>query len=159
MRDFVTTATPACIKTLTAHVHSQHEAIANGDDAQRTHLLMDFHERIAELAGNTVVTRMIRDLTMRTNLITMLYQTGQQAAESADEHEEVLRAIAARDADAAARLMADHLTSIERGLSNRRSADPLHRLREAVIAQPAAGAAIFPRPRGPAVASRGRSKA
>jgi len=138
MRDFVTTATPACIKRLTSHVRSQQQAIADGDDAQRTHLLMDFHVEIAELAGNNVVTRMVRDLTMRTNLITMLYQTGQEAAESADEHEEVLRAIAARDAEAAARLMAEHLTSIERSLSNRRSADPLHRLRDAVIAEPRA---------------------
>ena len=159
MRDFVTKATPASIKTLTSHVRSQQQAIADGDDAQRTHLLMDFHVQIAELAGNAVVTRMVRDLTMHTNLITMLYQTGQEAAESADEHEDVLRAIAARDADTAARLMAEHLTSIERSLSNRRSVDPLHRLREAVIAEPRASAsAIAARQPGAPVARRKLSK-
>src|SRR3982751_869140 len=41
MRDFVTTATPASIKALKAHVGRQHKAVAAGDDAQRTHLLMD----------------------------------------------------------------------------------------------------------------------
>jgi DNA-binding GntR family transcriptional regulator len=156
MRDFVKSVTPAGIETLTAHVRRQQEAIASGDDAQRTHLLMDFHVQIAELAGNSVVTRMLRDLTMRTNLITMLYQTDREASESADEHEDVLRAIAARDGEAAARVMSEHLASIERGLSTRRSADPLHRLREALMTgPPGAGDSIVARPRG---AGRTRNK-
>ena len=63
------------------------------------------------------------------------------------------------DVQQAARLMAEHLTSIERSLSNRRSVDPLHRLREAVIADsPASGPAIAARQPGAPVARRKRSK-
>ena len=133
IREFVAAATPARIKLLESHLRRQRAAIVGNDPAQRTHLLTDFHVQIAEIMGNAVVTRMVRDLTMRTNLISMLYQTRQEASDSAAEHEAVLKAVKARDGQAAVRLMAKHLTSVERGLRDRRSADPVHRLRDALI--------------------------
>ena len=160
MRDFVTTAKPKDLKLLATHVRRQHQAIADGDNALRTHLLSDFHIQLAELAGNGVLVRIVRDLTMRTNLILMLYQTGQEASESAHEHEDLLGAIAARDADKAARLMAEHLAGIEQGLSVRRSADKLNPLREVLSMQPSdAGQSIVARKRGEKVAPRSREKA
>src|SRR3954454_7647039 len=62
VREFVTQATPKSLKVLATHVSQQHHAIATGDNALRTHLLMDFHVQLAELAGNKVVTRLVRDL-------------------------------------------------------------------------------------------------
>jgi DNA-binding GntR family transcriptional regulator len=156
----VATAKPKDLKLLATHVRRQHQAIDDGDNALRTHLLMDFHIQFAELTGNGVLVRIVRDLTMRTNLILMLYQTGQEASESAHEHEELLRAIVARDADEAARLMAEHLAGIERGLSVRRSADQLNPLREALSMQPSdASQSIVARKRGEKVAPRLREKA
>jgi len=140
MREFTAVATPAQLRSLEEHVRRQQQAIAGDDLALRTHLLTDFHVRIAEIMGNPVVTQMIRDLTMRTNLMSMLYQTGQDASHSCAEHEQVLAAVKARDADAAARLMAEHLQSVEDGLRDRRSADPVRRLHEALVAQPNAAA-------------------
>ncbi len=159
IREFAASATPAQIRLLQDHVRAQQQAIDAGDTALRTHLLTDFHVRIAEIVGNAVVTRMIRDLTMRTNLIAMLYQTGQEASASCAEHEQVLKAVKAHDADAAARLMSEHVSAVERGLRDRRSADPIHRLRDALIARPVAAgsrwsAATAKSLRAPAQASR-----
>jgi DNA-binding GntR family transcriptional regulator len=155
IREFTVVATPAQIRLLRDHLRRQREAIDGNDVALRTHLLTDFHVRIAELLGNAVVTRMIRDLTLRTNLISMLYQTGQEASHSCAEHAEVIRAVNGRDADAAARLMASHLQSVENGLRDRRSADPVHRLREALVARPAVANAGYAKPsEGPRGGSR-----
>ena len=136
IRSFAQTATPAQVRLLHDHVRSQHAAIAGDDLALRTHLLTDFHVRIAEILGNAVVTRMVRDLTMRTNLISMLYQSGQDAEDSCDEHEEIVKAVKARDAKRAEHLMLEHLHSGENGLRDRRSADPVHRLQQALNAGP-----------------------
>jgi DNA-binding GntR family transcriptional regulator len=141
IREFATTATPEQIRSLQEHVRAQQRAIDAGDAALRTHLLTDFHVRIAEIAGNAVVTRMIRDLTMRTNLIAMLYQSGQEASASCAEHVRVLKAVKARDADGAARLMSEHVSAVERGLRNRRIADPINRLRDALTVKPFAASA------------------
>jgi len=157
IREFTIVAAPAQIRVLRDHLRRQHDAIGGDDVALRTHLLTDFHVRIAEIIGNAVVTRMIRDLTLRTNLISMLYQTGQEASRSCAEHEAVIRAVNARDADGAARLMAEHLQSVENGLRDRRSVDPVHRLREALIARPpTANSRLAPELAKPARAAPGR---
>ena len=138
IREFAAVASPTQVRALRDHLRRQHAAIDGDDVALRTQLLTDFHVRIAEILGNAVVTRLIRDLTLRTNLILMLYQTGQDAAHSCAEHEAVVGAVKARDGEEAARLMAEHLSSVENGLRDRRVADPVHRLRDALIAKPPA---------------------
>src|SRR5215471_10268839 len=130
LRAFVPVATAPQLRALEQHLRRQREAIVGDDTALRTHLLTDFHVQIAEMMGNAVVTRLVRDLTMRTNLISMLYQSGQDASHSADEHAEVLKALRSRDAEQAVRLMSQHLESVERGLRDRRSVDPVRQLRE-----------------------------
>jgi DNA-binding GntR family transcriptional regulator len=163
IREFAVAATPAQIRSLQEHVHLQQQAIDGHDPALRTHLLTDFHVRIAEIMGNAVITRMVRDLTMRTNLITMLYQTSQDASASCNEHAQVLRAVKARDGEAAARFMSEHLSSVEHALRDRRSVDPVDRLRDALLATPVAvepRALSDPHSGAPAPASRrARAKA
>jgi DNA-binding GntR family transcriptional regulator len=138
--EFALAATPAQTRLLQEHLQQQEAALGRGDTALRTHLLSDFHVRIAELTGNAAVTRMVRDLTTRTNLISMLYQTSLEASTSCAEHADLLDAIKRRDAKAAARLMQEHLLSIEHGLRNRRVADPVGKLRDALDMDAAAGA-------------------
>ena len=130
LRDFVANASPVQIAALEDHLQRQHAAIAGDDIALRTHLLTDFHVELAQMMGNDVLTRLVRDMTMRTNLISMLYQSSQEASHSCDEHEEILTAVRARRAEEAVRLMAAHLASVERGLRDRRTVDPIHQLRE-----------------------------
>lgn len=145
IREFTATATATQLRSLMDHVGREGAALGGDDTALRTHLLSDFHVRLGELTGNAVLVRMLRDLAMRTNLITMLYQTRRGATESSAEHADILAAIERRDADAAARLMQSHLLAIERGLSDRRTADPLGQLRDALLPGASAGGLAPPR--------------
>ena len=130
IQEFARTADRAQIKTLREHLNCQHTAIADEDVALRTHLLADFHVRIAEMLGNEQLTRIVRDLTMRSNLISMLYQSRQEASESAAEHELILKAIEARNVSEAMRLMTEHINSVEEGLQGRKNRDPVRMLQE-----------------------------
>lgn len=130
IEEFTRTASRAQVKALKKHVHDQHGAIASNDAALRTNLLADFHVQIAEMMGNPLVTRIVHDLTMRSNLISMLYQTNQEASHSADEHEQILQAIEERNAAEATRLMVEHINNVEAGLQNRKNRDPIQLLQE-----------------------------
>ena len=52
----------------------------------------------------------------RTSLITLFYQSTRGAADSLNEHRQLLEAIRQRNVDAAVRLMHQHLSNVERGL-------------------------------------------
>jgi DNA-binding GntR family transcriptional regulator len=136
LREFINVATKAQMKALRAHLHDQHDAVAAGDAPRRTHLLGDFHVRIADALGNPHLVRVVADLVTRTNLMSMLYQSNQEASHSADEHDDILRAIEARDAEKAVRLMDQHLRNVESGLQHRKESDPVARLQEALAVAP-----------------------
>lgn len=130
LREFIAVATKAQFKALRVHLHDQHEAVEHGDAPRRTHLLGDFHVQIADALGNPHLVRVVADLVTRTNLMSMLYQSNQEASHSADEHDDILRAIEARDADKAVRLMDQHLRNVEAGLQHRKESDPVARLQQ-----------------------------
>jgi DNA-binding GntR family transcriptional regulator len=138
LREFIGVSTKAQVKMLRAHLHEQHTAVEVGDAPRRTHLLGDFHVQIADALGNPHLVRVVADLVTRTNLMSMLYQSNQEASHSADEHDDILRAIEARDADKAVRLMDQHLRNVEAGLQHRKESDPVARLQQtlAVTAPP-----------------------
>jgi DNA-binding GntR family transcriptional regulator len=136
LREFIGVATKAQVKALRAHLHDQHDAVASGDAPRRTHLLGDFHVRIADALGNPHLVRVVADLVTRTNLMSMLYQSNQEASHSADEHDDILRAIESRDANKAVRLMDQHLCNVEAGLQHRKESDPVARLQQALAVAP-----------------------
>ena len=140
IREFVRIATPAHLRALWAHVEAQRAAIAAKDVPQRSRLLNDFEVAIARHVGNPLLARLVADLTMQTVLVSMLYQTTRDASASADEHEQILRAIEARDERAAVRRMESHLRHVEAGLRERRSVDPVGQLRDTLDWHPAAAA-------------------
>ncbi len=116
-RNFVRHATPAQIKALKEHVAEEKAAVSRGDVAGRTDLLGDFHVRIAELMGNQVLAQILSELISRCALITLMYQSTTAAEHSAEEHADILKAIAAKDEDLAVKLMDDHLRHVEEGLT------------------------------------------
>lgn len=128
-RDFARNASPERLRALKAHLREQHTAIAADDAARRTHLLGDFHVQIAATSGNELLTRMVRDLTTRTTLISLLYQTELEAAESAHEHDKFVAAIEAGNAEQAGRIMEAHLRNVEAGLQQRKANDRVSLLR------------------------------
>lgn len=113
---FVERAGDAEIGELRAHMAEQEKASAAGDVKTRNQLLGEFHNVIARLAGNAVLAEIVDELVARTSLITLLYQNTRGAAESLEEHRELMKAIEKRDARAAVRLMTVHLDDVERGL-------------------------------------------
>ncbi len=116
-RSFVRNVTPEQIKALKEHVAEEKAAVLRGDVAGRTDLLGDFHVRMAELMGNDVLAQILSELISRCALITLMYQSTNAAEHSAEEHAEILKAIADKDEDLAVKLMDEHLRHVEEGLT------------------------------------------
>ncbi|WP_439126725.1 GntR family transcriptional regulator [Ramlibacter humi] len=132
-RGFAREATPARIKALRDHVAREKAAVDAQDTAEGIALLGDFHVRMAELMGNEVLAQILRDLISRSSLITLMYQRAGAARHSQEEHVEIVRALAARDAAKAVKLMQDHLDHVEASLAFDRP-PPTHDIAQALAA-------------------------
>jgi DNA-binding GntR family transcriptional regulator len=117
VRAFVESAKAADIKALQTHIAQEKAAVQRGDVPGRTELLGDFHVRMAQLMHNEVLAQLLSDLISRSALITLMYQTSSAAAHSHEEHEHIVKAIKARDTDAAIDLMDAHLRHVEDALN------------------------------------------
>ena len=114
---FTRSATPQKIKTLKAHLAREAAAVDAHDAATRTELLGDFHVRIAELLGNFVLAELLRELISRCALITLMYQSTQDAECSTNEHTAIVAAMESKDEALVKQLMAHHLDDVERSLT------------------------------------------
>ncbi len=128
----------AAVARLRRHLEIEHAALCGDDVGARTCLLGDFHIHLADLLGNRVIAEIVRDLTARTTLISMLYQPKDKAEESSHDHEEIVAALEAGDFAGAARLMSAHIDAVEAGLDLSRRPDPLAGLRDAFTSREAA---------------------
>lgn len=115
-RSFAHSVTPRQLKALREHVRQEAAAVARADVSSRTELLGDFHVRMAELMGNEVLAQLLGDLISRCALITLMYQSASAAVHSHKEHEAIVRALAAKDAELAVQLMLEHLEHVEHSL-------------------------------------------
>ncbi|MGZ5270102.1 MAG: GntR family transcriptional regulator [Ramlibacter sp.] len=116
-RTFAREGTPAMVRALREHVARERAALDDQDTAGSVELLGDFHVRMAELLGNEVLAQILRDLLSRSSLIALMYQRAGAAAHSQEEHVQIVRALAARDAEKAGRLMEEHLRNVEDSLA------------------------------------------
>jgi DNA-binding GntR family transcriptional regulator len=114
---FTRAATPQKIKTLKTHLAREAAAVIAHDAATRTELLGDFHVRIAELLGNFVLAELLRELISRCALITLMYQSTQDAECSTNEHNAIVAAMESKDEALVKQLMAHHLDDVERSLT------------------------------------------
>jgi len=117
VREFVARATPADYRRIEQHLKEERKAAAGEDVPLRNHMLADFHLLLAEIAGNAVLTEMLRDLSARSSVITAFYQSTLDAVNSSDEHREFLRAARKGDADRACALMIEHLEHVQKALN------------------------------------------
>jgi DNA-binding GntR family transcriptional regulator len=123
-RELAARITDAQIAELRAHLQDEQAAVKRGDVSGRTRLLADFHVVLARLLGNEVLAELIADLLSRSQLVQLMYQSGHSAEHSQSEHIEIVEALARRDGRAAAKLMEQHISSVERNLQlDPRSAD------------------------------------
>ncbi len=116
-RAFVAGITPSKVRALREHIAREKAAVDREDAAGRVELLGDFHVRMAELMGNEVLAGILRDLVSRSSLISLMYQRDGAARHSQEEHVEIVRALAARDAGRAVQLMTEHLQHVEESLA------------------------------------------
>lgn len=139
---------PEGLKRLRGHIFREKQAIKDGDVGTRTYLLGDFHVCLAETLGNTLLAETLRDLSARTTLISMLYQSSPQAEQSCREHAEIVSALAAGDIGRAERLMRAHIASVESGIDLSSAPDPLEKLRVALGPVATQDLPLGKRPRG-----------
>jgi DNA-binding GntR family transcriptional regulator len=110
---FVQNATESDCNEIEAHLTAEQRAIDSGNVPLRNRLLGVFHIKIAECAGNDVLTQILSELVSRSSLVTLLFQSNRSVLCSTDEHAAVLNALRRRDAKLAIRLMDEHLLHVE----------------------------------------------
>lgn len=112
LRDLIACIKPADIRALKAHIKAERDAVQRVDVPARTKLLFDFHVQLASVLGNQVLVNLMQELVSRCSLISLMYQSADNARTSNAEHAQLLHAIEARDVDTALKLLHAHLDAV-----------------------------------------------
>jgi DNA-binding GntR family transcriptional regulator len=109
-------ASAAQVRRLRDHVAAEERARQAGDGGGLVRLTGEFHLALAEMAGNGVLMRTMREIETLTSLVIATFDSPR--AESCPEHEHaaLVDAIEARDSAQASELMRRHLDHVEAGL-------------------------------------------
>jgi len=113
LRRLIETLTPEKLARLRRHQELEVDARRRDDKRAVIRLSGEFHSLAAELAGNTALARSMRELSVLTCLMIFLYDAPTTTSCRADEHSQIIEAIAKRDPARAERLMLEHLDHIE----------------------------------------------
>lgn len=116
LRRLIDTLTPDKLARLRQHQELELDARRRDDRRAVIRLSGEFHSLAAELAGNTALARSMRELSVLTCLMIFLYDAPTATSCRADEHSQIIEAVARRDAARAERLMLEHLDHIEKGM-------------------------------------------
>lgn len=116
LRRLIDTLTPERVARLRQQQELEIDARRRDDKRAIVRLSGDFHMLLADLAGNSALARSMRELSSLTCLIIFLYDAPTATTCRADEHSEIIDAIALRDAPRAEKLMLEHLKHIEGSL-------------------------------------------
>lgn len=116
LRRLIETLTPEKLARLRQHQELELDARRREDKRAVVRLSGEFHSLAAELAGNTALARSMRELSVMTCLMIFLYDAPTSTSCRADEHSQIIDAIARRDSARAERLMLEHLDHIESGM-------------------------------------------
>jgi DNA-binding GntR family transcriptional regulator len=113
VRNVVTAIDDAQIADLQDHVDRESAAHVAGNRHEAIRLSGSFHIKLAEIAGNPILTGFIEELVARTSLIIGLFGSPGIASCLDGEHRAIIGIIAARDAAEAASWMVKHLDHIQ----------------------------------------------
>ena len=116
LRRLITTLDEVKHQRLRRHLALEAEARARDDKRAIVRLSGEFHVLLAELAGNTALSRTMRELSALTCLIISLYDAPTATSCRADEHEEIVDAVQRGDGKRAEALMLQHLDHIAHSL-------------------------------------------
>lgn len=104
------------IVRLRQHVAAERRARAANDARGIVRLSGEFHILLADLAGNALLAKTMRELASLTCLIIALYDKPSVPACLGEEHGELVDALAAAEGARAMKLMAQHLDHVEENL-------------------------------------------
>jgi len=116
LRRLIESLTPERVARLRQHQALEQDARRRDDKRAIVRLSGEFHTLLAELAGNSALARQMRELSTLTCLIIFLYDAPTATSCRADEHSEIIEAVAHRDLARAQTLMLEHLDHIEGSL-------------------------------------------
>lgn len=116
IRQAIRRAGPAEIRRLRDHVQSESDARAANDKRAVVRLSGEFHQLIADIAGNRFLAKTMRELEALTCLVIILYDAPNMPACPYHEHSDLVDAIEARDEERAASFMVEHLRHVEASL-------------------------------------------
>lgn len=116
LRRLIENLTPEKVARLRQHQELELDARRRDDKRAIVRLSGEFHTLVAELAGNSSLARSMRELSTLTCLIIFLYDAPTATSCRADEHSQIIDAIARRDPSRAEKLMREHLDHIESSL-------------------------------------------
>jgi len=113
----------SAVARLRQHVATERRARVAGDSRMIVRLSGEFHVLLAELSGNSLLAKSMRELASLTCLIIALYDRPTTPSCLGEEHGEIADAIATGDARRAASLMIEHLNHVEKELDLSMGAD------------------------------------
>ncbi len=117
VRRLIETLTPEKLTLLRQHQELEFDARRRQDERAVIRLSGEFHTLIADLAGNSALSRSMRELCTLTCLVIFLYDAPTAQTCRHDEHKLLIDAVARRDRARAEKLMLAHLDHIESSLS------------------------------------------
>jgi DNA-binding GntR family transcriptional regulator len=107
-------ATEADIANLSKHLAMEHDAHHQNRRHEAIRLSGQFHILLAQIAGNAVMLRMMKELVTRTSLIIGIFgAAGVVNSCRSNDHERIVDAFRQRDGQLAGALMTEHLREIE----------------------------------------------
>ncbi len=105
--------TPSELDRLRLRLAAEHNALHNQDHPRWVMLAGGFHMTLAQMAGNDVLLRMLTELMTRCSLIVAMYEPPGNAHCEHEEHQRLVDLLALGDGNAAAKLMSEHLSSLQ----------------------------------------------
>lgn len=117
IRQAIRRAGPADIRRLREHVQKESDARHANDKRAVIRLSGEFHQVIAEIAGNRFLAKTMRELEALTCLVIILYDAPNMPACPYHEHSDLVDLIEARDEERAAAFMVEHLRHVEASLN------------------------------------------
>jgi len=112
---FIGMASERDLQRVRAHLETEQRAWQRHDRRAMIRLSGEFHLLLAEIAGNTTLLEMLRELVWRSSLIVAVYQSPGAANCPPHDHELLLDALLQRKSQAP-QLMAEHLDHVVGGL-------------------------------------------
>jgi DNA-binding GntR family transcriptional regulator len=97
------------IRALRQHLQAERAARKHENSAELIQIRSRFHLKMAELAGNRVLSDLLRQILPRTAMIATFYRYPRHTPKATDDHEELIRLLSAGDAESCVQLMREHL--------------------------------------------------